>query len=164
MADQLKIRKFEGIDEDAVWEIIRKVIGSGETYVFYPDSSREKMLGYWLAADKQVYVAILEGTVVGTFTLKPNQADRGAHIANGSYMVSPDHGGKGIGTFMAEYSLKEAKRLGYKAIQFNIVIKSNQQAVKLWKKIGFEIIGEIPEAFNHPTLGMTNAFIMYKKL
>jgi L-amino acid N-acyltransferase YncA len=164
MNNQLKIREFEEADREAVWDIIRKVIASGETYVFHPDSSREKMLAYWLAPDKQVYVATLENKVVGTFTLKPNQPDRGAHIANGSYMVSPDHGGKGVGTFMAKYSLEEAKRLGYLAMQFNIVIKSNENAVTLWKKVGFEIIGEIPNAFNHPRLGMTNAYIMYRAL
>ena len=90
MNNQLKIRGFEETDREVVWDIIHKVIASGETYVFHPDSSREKMLAYWLASDKQVYVATLENKVVGTFTLKPNQPDRGAHIANGSYMVSPD--------------------------------------------------------------------------
>jgi ribosomal protein S18 acetylase RimI-like enzyme len=79
-------------------------------------------------------------------------------------MVSPSHQGKGIGLLMAKYSLEEAKRLGYAAIQFNIVIKSNERAVGLWKKVGFKIIGEIPNAFDHPRLGMTNAFIMYKEL
>ncbi|HNP06989.1 MAG TPA: GNAT family N-acetyltransferase [Cyclobacteriaceae bacterium] len=164
MKDQLEIRLFAEKDKDAVWDIIHKVVANGETYVFHPDSSRDKMLAYWLAPDKQIYVAILEGKAVGTFTLKPNQPDRGAHIANASYMVSPDHEGKGIGTFMAKYSLEEAKRLGYLAMQFNIVIKSNENAIALWKKVGFEIIGEIPNAFNHPRLGMTNAYVMYKEL
>ena len=164
MKDQIAIRVFEEMDKDAVWDIIHKVVANGETYVFHPDSSREKMLAYWLAPDKQIYVAVLQGKVVGTFTLKPNQLDRGAHIANASYMVSPDQEGKGIGTLMAKYSLEEAKRLGYLAMQFNIVIKSNEHAVKLWKKVGFEIIGEIPNAFNHPRFGMTNAYIMYKVL
>ncbi|MFZ1806106.1 MAG: GNAT family N-acetyltransferase [Cyclobacteriaceae bacterium] len=164
MNDQLEIRAFEESDKDAVWNIIHKVIANGETYVFHPDSSRDKMLAYWLASDKQIYVAVLEGVVVGTFTLKSNQPDRGSHIANASYMVSPDLEGKGIGTFMAKYSLEEARRLGYLALQFNIVIKSNEHAVKLWKKVGFDIIGEIPNAFNHPKLGMTNAYIMYKSL
>lgn len=160
----MEIRLFAEKDKDAVWDIIHKVVANGETYVFYPNSSRDKMLEYWLASDKRIYVAILEGEVVGTFTLKSNQLDRGAHIANASYMVSPDHEGKGTGTFMAKYSLEEAKRLGYLGMQFNIVIKSNERAVKLWKKMGFEIIGEVPNAFNHPRLGMTNAYIMYKTI
>lgn len=55
-------------------------------------------------------------------------------------------------------------RLGYKAMQFNIVVKSNERAVQLWKNLGFTIIGEIPEAFNHKQNGLTNAYIMYCKL
>ena len=65
---------------------------------------------------------------------------------------------------MGEFSLAEAKRLGYTAMQFNIVIKSNARAVNLWQNLGFKIIGEIPDAFNHKENGMTNAYIMYRKL
>ena len=96
--------------------------------------------------------------------LKDNQPDLGAHIANAGYMVSPEAKGKRVGRTMAEFSLKEAKRLGYQAMQFNFVVKSNEVAVKLWLNLGFEIIGEIPEAFNHAEKGLTNALIMYRKL
>lgn len=161
---ETKVRPYTDQDNLKVWGIIEAVISEGETYVFYPDSSREKMLKYWLAPEKKVFVAILDDEVVGTFSIKPNMPDRGSHIANASYMVSPLHEGKGIGLYMANYSLGEAKRLGYKAMQFNIVIKSNERAVSLWKKIGFKIIGEVPNAFDHPRLGMTNAYIMYKEL
>jgi ribosomal protein S18 acetylase RimI-like enzyme len=98
------------------------------------------------------------------FLIKDNQPGLGAHIANAAYMVSEKAEGKGIGKSMCLYSLDEAKRLGYLAMQFNIVIKSNERAVKLWQKLGFQIIGEIPEAFRHKQLGLTNAYIMYRKL
>ena len=88
----------------------------------------------------------------------------GAHVANGSYMVSETASGQGIGKKMGEFSLSEAKRLGYMAMQFNIVIKSNTRAVHLWQNLGFKIIGEIPDAFNHKENGLTNAYIMYRKL
>lgn len=165
MADQdTRIRKAIETDSEPIWNIIKEVIRGGETYVFDPNSSREKMLRYWLAPEKKVYVVTIGEEVVGTFTIKDNQPDRGSHIANASYMVSPGHAGKGIGELMGRYSLEEAKRLGYRAMQFNIVIKSNERAVKLWKKIGFSVIGEIPNAFQHPKLGLTNAYIMYKQL
>lgn len=164
MIENLKVRLYEPKDEDKLWAIIHAVIAGGETYVFHPDSTREKMLQYWLAKEKQVYVVEFNHEVIGTFTIKANQPDRASHIANASYMLSPQFTGKGIGLFMANYSLQEAKRLGYLAMQFNIVIKSNERAVHLWKKVGFEIIGEVPNAFNHPRLGMTNAYIMYKTL
>lgn len=96
--------------------------------------------------------------------IKDNQPDLGSHIANAGYLTLPSARGKGVGMDMGEFSLVEAKRLGYQAMQFNIVVKSNQGAVRLWQKLGFEIIGEIPEAFNHLHLGMTNAYIMYQKL
>lgn len=164
MKEQIFIRQFNDSDKEPLWRIIKSVIAGGETYVFDPDSSREKMLSYWLASDKKVYVACIGEELVATFTIKPNMPDRGSHVANGSYMVDPLYSGKGVGELIGRYSLEEAKRLGYHAMQFNIVIKSNERAVRLWKRIGFEIIGEIPNAFNHPRLGMVNAYVMYKTL
>ena len=122
------------------------------------------MLAYWCGQDKHTYVATIGGLVVGTFIIKDNQPGLGSHIANASYMTSPAASGKGIGKAMGEFSLKEAKRFGYKAMQFNIVIKSNEKAIRLWEKLGFKIIGEIPEAFNHKQNGLTNAYIMYRKI
>jgi len=160
----IQIRKAETSDFDKIWAIIKKVISTGDTYLFDPSSSKEKMLAYWLGADKHSYVATLDGEIAGTFIIKDNQPDLGSHIANASYMTSTSSSGKGVGKAMGEFSLQEAKRLGYTAMQFNIVVKSNERAVKLWQKLGFEIIGEIPEAFNHKQNGLTNAYIMYRKL
>lgn len=164
MDHNFQVRGVVNEDLDQLWRILEAVIKGGETYVFHPDSSRDKMLGYWLAPEKKSYVVEENGAIVGTFTIRPNMPDRGSHIANGSYMVHPAHAGKGIGEFMGKYSLEEARRLGYEAMQFNIVIKSNERAVSLWKKIGFRIIGEIPNAFKHPRLGPTNAYVMYREL
>ena len=160
----LEIRKVIESDKDAVWKIIKTVISTGDTYLFAPDSSKEKMLAFWFSDDKKTYVALSENKIVGTFFLKDNQPDLGSHIVNAGYMVAPEAKGKGIGRKMAEFSLREAKRLGYKAMQFNFVVKSNEIAVKLWLALGFEIIGEIPEAFQHKENGLTNALIMYRKL
>lgn len=159
-----EIRKATADDLEAIWQIIKTVIATGDTYCFSPDSSREKMLGYWCSDDKHTYVATVDGNVAGTFVLKDNQPDLGSHIANASYMVSDAYAGQGIGKQIGEYSIQEAKRLGYRAMQFNIVVKSNARAVRLWQKLGFTIIGEIPDAFNHAQLGYTNAYIMYRKL
>jgi len=160
----IEIRKAIAADQEPIWEIIREVIATGDTYTFDPASSKEQMLAYWCGADKHTYVALLDGKVAGTFVLKDNQPGLGSHIANASYMVSTAASGHGIGFLMGEFSLTEAVRLGYQAMQFNIVVKSNERAVKLWQKLGFQIIGEVPDAFNHRQLGMTNAYIMYRKL
>ena len=151
-------------DKGAVWQIIKAVIASGDTYVFSPDSDEAEMIDYWFSPEKHTYVAEVDGRIIGTFWLKANQPGLGSHIANAAYMVSPEGRGQGIGREMAEFSLDEARRLGFKAMQFNFVVKSNEPAVKLWLSLGFEIIGEIPDAFAHAERGMTNAYIMYRRL
>ena len=160
----MEIRKATAEDSSQVWEIIKEVISKGDTYTFDPGSSKETMLNFWYGSDRHTYVAIDNGKIVGSFMIRDNQPGLGAHVANGSYMVSEAASGKGIGKKMGEFSLSEAKRLGYKAMQFNIVIKSNVRAVNLWQNLGFKIIGEIPDAFNHKQNGLTNAYIMHRKL
>ena len=160
----IEIRRAVEKDKPQIWQIIKKVISTGDTYVYAPDSSEEKLIDYWFSDDKKTYVAFDENEIVGIFYLKDNQPDLGSHIANAGYMVSPKARGKQVGRQMAEFSLLEAKRLGYLAMQFNFVVKTNEIAVRLWQSLGFEIIGEIPEAFRHAANGLTNAYIMYKKL
>jgi ribosomal protein S18 acetylase RimI-like enzyme len=160
----IKIRKAKKTDNNAIWDIIQPIIQKGDTYAFLPDSSREFILNYWCAKDKHTYIATINDEIVGTFILKDNQLGLGAHIANASYMVAMDKFGLGIGRFMGLFSIQEAKKLGYKAMQFNLVVKTNTRAADLWKSIGFTIIGEIPDAFNHQELGLVNAYIMYQKL
>jgi ribosomal protein S18 acetylase RimI-like enzyme len=160
----LTIRKAVPEDYDQIWNIIQEVISKGDTYTFNPDSSKETMLAYWCGQDKHTYVSTDDEEIVGTFIIKDNQPGLGSHIANASYMVSEKASGKGIGKAMGEFSLEEARYLGYRAMQFNIVVKSNTRAVLLWQKLGFDIIGEIPDAFNHKEMGLTNAYIMYRKL
>ncbi len=158
------IRKAQTSDRDAIWDIIRKVIATGETYVFSPDTPEDEMITYWFSPEKYVYVAEEDGKILGTYWIKPNQPGLGSHVCNAAYMVAPAAAGKGIGRLMAEHSLEEAKRLGFKSMQFNFVVKSNIAAVRLWQSVGMEIIGEIPDAFDHRENGLTNAYIMYRKL
>lgn len=162
--ENLVIRKANQEDFSKLWGIIEPIIREGSTYVFSPDSSREKMMKFWLANDKETYVAELDDEALGTFFLKPNQPDNGSHIVNAGYMVSQNKKGRGIGKAIAEFSFGEAKRLGYQAMQFNYVVKSNTTAVNLWTKLGFEIVGEVPDAFLHPKYGLTNVLVMYRTL
>ena len=159
-----EIRKAEEGDRQAIWKIIKAVIAGGDTYVFSPDSTEDEMMAGWFSAEKHTYVAELDGRVIATFWLKANQPGLGKHVGNAAYMVSPEAHGKGIGRKIAVWSLDEARRLGFTAMQFNFVVKSNANAVALWQKLGFEIIGEIPDAFDHKQNGLTNAYIMYRKL
>ena len=160
----INIRKEIPNDGEAAWNIIHEVINEGNTYVFSPQSTKKEMIGYWFAEDKHTYVAVINNEIVGTFIIKDNHPGLGSHVANASYMTPKKVRGKGIGETMARFSLEESRRLGYASMQFNIVVKSNVSAVRLWQKLGFNIIGEIPDAFNHQIYGLINAYIMYRKL
>lgn len=160
----MEIRYAKEDDKPAIWNIIRAVIATEDTYTFPADASEEEMLAIWFSPEKHTYVAVENDEVVGTFFLKQNQLGPGAHVGNAGYMVKPGLFRKGIGRAMGEWSLDECRRLGFHSLQFNFVVKTNERAVKLWQSIGMEIIGEIPEAFNHPEHGLVNAYIMYQKL
>ena len=160
----MRIREATPKDYDAIWQIFKQVIKTGDTYVFNPETKKEDLSKHWFAPYMKTYIAEEHHEILGTYIIKPNQIDLGAHIANCSYMVHPKAQGKGIGKQLCEHSLENAKMLGYEAIQFNIVVSTNQAAIKLWQKYGFEIIGTIPKGFNHLKLGFVDAYIMFKEL
>jgi ribosomal protein S18 acetylase RimI-like enzyme len=160
----IEIRKAIPSDHDKIWIILKEIIQSGDAFAYPANTTKEQMLAYWCHPDRHTYVALEQGEIVGTFFLQNNQPGLGSHVANAAYAVGANTAGRGIGKYMGQYSLTEAKKLGYTAMQFNLVVKSNEKAVALWKKIGFEIIGEIPDAFNHAKNGLINAYIMYRKL
>ena len=136
-------------DREAIWQIFRAVVAGGDTYVFDPNISRRKALAYWLGPKTRCYVALSEQEIVGTYILKANQPGLGSHVANAGFMVSPSARGRGIGRAMAEHCLHEATRLGFRAMQFNFVVATNRTALRLWKNLGFKIVGRLPGAFRH---------------
>ena len=160
----MQIRKATKADHEKIWEIARLVISTCESLVFAPDTGRERMLAFWCNRKKHVFVVTINDKVVGTFFIADNQPGMGAHVANAGYMTDPNLEGQGIGYKMGEFSIEEARRLGYKSMQYNIVLKSNERAVRLWQKLGFEIVGEVPDVFDHPTKGLINGFVMWQKL
>ncbi|WP_420583240.1 GNAT family N-acetyltransferase [Reichenbachiella sp.] len=164
MSQSVKIRKANLRDYDAVWDIFSAVIKTGDTYVFDPETPVEDLQKLWFADYMDTFVAEEDGKVLGTYIIKPNHPGQGSHIANGSFMIHPNAQGKGIGKLLCEHSLEYAKEAGYHAIQFNIVVSTNQAAVELWKKFGFEIIGTTPNGFRHAALGLVDTYIMYRKL
>lgn len=160
----IHIRKSNATDAEAIWEILKAIISEGDSFAYSPSSKKDEMMEYWFSKNKYTYTALLDGKIAGTFFIQNNQPGLGSHIANAGYATSPKVYGQGIGKQMGIFSLDEARKLGYKAMQFNIVVKTNERAVKLWQDIGFKIIGEVPDAFQHQTLGLVNAYIMYQKL
>jgi GNAT superfamily N-acetyltransferase len=160
----MNIRIAHQADEDAIWEIFRAVVAPGDTYAFDPATSREEGLAYWFSPGAHTYVAENDGRIVGTYILKPNQPALGSHVANAGFMVSPSARGLGVGRRMGEHCLTEARRLGFRAMQFNFVVSTNTPAVRLWQQLGFEIVGTLPGAFRHSQRGMVDAYVMFRKL
>ena len=160
----LHIRAAAVSDRDIAWNIFHAVVAAGDTYAFDPAISREEALAYWFQPSHQCYVAERNGEVVGTYILKANQPGLGSHVANAAFMVSPNARGAGVGRGMGEHSLNEARRLGFRAMQFNFVVSTNEPAVRLWRELGFTIVGTLPGAFRHPHKGYVDAYVMFRPL
>ena len=160
----MTIREAVEADYDAIWEIFEQVVNGGDTYTFALGTSKDSFLNLWFAAAMKTFVAEEDGIIVATYFIKPNQPGLGSHIANCGYMVHPAARGKGIGGMLCQHSLTVAKELGYKGMQYNIVVSTNTNAVLLWKKFGFRIIGIIPGGFRHIRLGYVDAYIMFREI
>ena len=161
---RLSIRPATDGDADEIWEIFHAVVASGDTYTFDPNTSREEALSYWMNPTTHTFVASDGERICGTYILRRNQAGGGAHVANAGFMVSPHTRRQGVGRAMAEDCLQQAARLGFRAMQFNFVISTNEAAVALWQSLGFAIVGTLPAAFRHPQRGFVDAFVMFRTL
>jgi L-amino acid N-acyltransferase YncA len=160
----MKIRPAIEGDREAIWDIFHEIVAAGDTYALDPNLSRKEALQYWCEESSRAYVAESGGRVVGTYMLRPNQSGGGSHVANAGFMVSARARGQGIARAMAKHCLSEARRLGFRAMQFNFVVSTNESAIRLWKQLGFEIVGTLPGAFHHPKKGYVDVYVMYRLL
>ena len=151
-------------DAAAIWSIIGPTIRVGETYALPRDMSEAEALAYWMAPDRETFVAEENGRIVGTYYLRANQAGGGDHVANCGYMTAPAAGGRGVARHMCEHSLAHARARGFRAMQFNFVVSTNERAVRLWQAMGFDVVGRLPRAFRHPSLGEVDALVMFRAL
>lgn len=158
----IKIRKAKEADFGDIWEIFHRVVKSGDTFAFDPKARKEDCKTLWMSPHVHTYVAKSQDRILGTYIVRQNQPGLGAHVANAAYMVHPDARKSGIGKAMGCHSIKQAKRLGFSAIQFNFVVSTNIVAIQLWLKLGFKIVGTVPKAFNHQRLGLVDIYIMHK--
>lgn len=161
---KLLIRPARPEDAGAIWSILEPTIRAGETYTLDPQMSEADALAYWLGADRDTFVAEDDGSIVGTYFIRPNQAGGGAHVCNCGYMTSNAATGRGIARLMCQHSLDYARARGYRAMQFNFVVSTNERAVRLWESLGFETVGRLPLAFKHPTRGYVDALVMFQTL
>jgi L-amino acid N-acyltransferase YncA len=160
----MTIRPASTADLAAIWRIFQAVVATGTTYAFAPDTSREDGQGYFFGPGIASWVAEHDGRTIGMYKLVANRRDLGSHVANASFMVDPGHAGRGVGKAMGLHCLREARRAGFLAMQFNFVVSTNTSAVTLWKKLGFDIVGTLSKAFQHREHGLVDAYVMYRFL
>ena len=159
------VREATTDDWPAIWHIMRPIVEAGETYALETDMDEEEARRYWMLRDgARVVVAEHEGGVAGAAAGYANRPGNGSHVASGSFMVDPDHAGKGIGRALAEDLIDWARQAGFRTIQFNAVVETNGAAIGLWESLGFEIAGTVPGAFDHPTEGLVGLHVMYLEL
>jgi ribosomal protein S18 acetylase RimI-like enzyme len=160
----LRIRPAAVQDDHGLWRVIEPTIRAGETYPLARDLGKADALAYWRSAQHEVFVAEREGAIAGTYYLRANHQGGGAHVANCGYIVAPQAMGRGVARAMCVHSLERARARGFRAMQFNFVIASNERAVRLWQGFGFAIVGRLPGAFEHPRLGLVDALVMHRVL
>lgn len=160
----MEIRRAEESDFLFMWPIFQAVVASETTYVFAADTPYQDAFDFFFGEGVRSFVSVNSGKIVGMYRMVTNKRDLGSHVANASFMVDPAFSGRGAGKQMGLHCLQQAREAGYLAIQFNFVVSTNEAAVALWKKLGFEIVGTLPKAFKHRELGYVDAYVMYQLL
>lgn len=159
------IRRYQEADWPSVWALLRTTFEAGDTYVFSPGSPEAEIHKSWIERPSATYVACdAAGTILGTYYLKPNQPGLGSHVCTCGYVVEPEAQGQGIASIMCEHSQLEAVSMGFRAMQFDLVVSTNERAVRLWQSLGFATVGTLPRAFCHQRFGYVDALVMYKEL
>jgi ribosomal protein S18 acetylase RimI-like enzyme len=161
MKHMVEIRQFSDDDWAATWRILEPVLRAGETYPYSPNVTEEEARVAWVEVPSVTFVATADSlNALGTYYIKPNQPALGAHVCNCGYIVGENARGQGIASMMCVHSQQEAKSRGFKAMQYNLVVSTNEGAVRLWKKHGFNVVGNLPQAFQHQRLGLVDALVM----
>ena len=160
----LTIRPATRSDDDAVWAMLEPVFRAGDTYAIDPDIPRDDALAYWFGPERRVFLAVDAGTPLGTYYMVRNQKGGGSHVCKCGYVTAPAARGRGVARAMLAHSLDEARRAGFRAMQFNFVVATNTRAIATWERAGFDMVGRLPGAFLHPREGYVDALVMYKTL
>ena len=160
----MQIRAATDTDWPHLWAIIEPIMREGETFALPRDGSEAIARAYFASPEKVNFVAEEDGVVLGASYVRANQQGGGSHIANCGYMTAPAAQGKGIARAMCEHSLVRARERGFRAMQFNHVVSTNTRAVALWQSLGFDIVGTLPLAFDHPVRGYVDSYVMFRAL
>lgn len=158
------IRKAQDTDWSGIWPVLQEAFATGDTYPFPPGIAEDEARRAWMDVPQATYVTEEDGMILGTYYVKPNQPGLGSHICNAGYIVAKAARGRGLGRSLCAHSMDEARILGFRGMQFNLVVATNEGAVRLWQDMGFTAIGTVPGAFHHRNLGYVDALIMYQDL
>ncbi len=160
----MPIREALDADFDAIWPIFRAIVSKGDAYAYPVDTGKAEAHRLWMQLPRKTFVVEEAGRILGTYYLKTNQRGGGAHVCNCGYITAPGSAGRGVARAMLDHSLIEAKALGFQAMQYNFVLETNQRALSIWTRAGFNQIGRIPRAFRLPDGNYTDALIFHKFL
>jgi L-amino acid N-acyltransferase YncA len=159
------VRPASERDWPSIWPFFRGIVEAGETYAYPEDLTMESARPWWFEEPPgRTVVAVRSGEVAGSAKMGPNRPGRGSHVATASFMVDPAQQGRGIGRALAVHVIEWARAEGYRAIQFNAVVETNDAAVRLWRSLGFRIVGTVPEAFDHAVQGLVGLHVMHLPL
>lgn len=158
------IRAATTADWPVIWQMFQAVTMAGDVFAYDETTTEATARQLWFDSPARAFVAEQEDEIVGTYYVRPNQPGRGAHIANGGYIVAPTARGQGLATTMCLHSLATAGQLGFTAMQFNYVISTNTAAIRAWERCGFETIGRVPLGFRHRTEGYVDVLMMYRSI
>jgi ribosomal protein S18 acetylase RimI-like enzyme len=164
MDSGIVVRNATRRDDEAIWQILEPVLRAGETYTLPREMAREDALAYWFSPGHETFVAEQDKSTLGTYFLRANQRGGGAHVANCGYITAQQATGRGVARAMCLHSLDVARERGFRAMQFNFVVSTNDRAVRLWTALGFATVGRLPGAFLHPLRGYVDALVMYRSL
>jgi GNAT superfamily N-acetyltransferase len=160
----MRVREYVEADWPKVWPIVREVIQAEETFPYDPAMDSEQARRVWVVAPPGIVaVAEEDSEILGTAHMQANRPGRGSHISTASFMVAGQARGRGVGTALCRFALDWAKGRGFAGMQFNAVVETNYAAVELYKWLGFDVIGTVPGAFDHPTLGRVGLHVMYRE-
>ncbi|MFJ6197965.1 GNAT family N-acetyltransferase [Micromonospora sp. NPDC092111] len=161
----MRIRAVTENDWPAVWPIVAQVVTAADTFPYDPGLTSAAARGLWLESPPGLTVVAVDGDRVhGTAKMGPNRPGPGAHVATASFMVAADSRGRGVGRALSEYALAWARRQGYAAMQFNAVVESNEVAVGLYRRLGFAVVGTVPESFTLPSGRRVGLHVMHRFL
>lgn len=160
------VRTATDTDWPSIWPIIQEVAAAEETFAMAASPDEGVLRGEWMTPPPGRVVVATDraGRVRGTANMYANRPNQGSHVASGSVMVAAAARGQGVGRALVRDLIGWATDRGFRGIQFNAVVATNEAALRLYESEGFRIIGAAPGGFVHPTHGPVDLLVLWRDL